>query len=159
MKVLLWCAALLTIGVLLTIVGFIVFRGLVSDRTTEDPVIGQGSIVLPLSGGAGDLTVVVNPGLRITDLTAPAVADLFSGEAQSWGDLSGQDIPVQVFLPAVTHLVPSSVQRTLLGGSTGWSAGAITVPDAYALLKKVAEAKGGIGWIPSEMLPADSASG
>ncbi|MGA2480318.1 MAG: hypothetical protein ABSG63_16335, partial [Spirochaetia bacterium] len=159
LRVALWCAALLTIGVLLTIVGFIIFRGLVSNNVTDEPVMDGGSVSLPLSGAPGELTVVVNAGVRIRELTSEGVQGLFSGEASSWGELSGQDLPVRVFLPSPTRSLSLAAQKTLLGESVSWSNAATTAPTTRALLEMVAAAKGGIGWAPTDQIPAAGAPG
>jgi phosphate transport system permease protein len=159
LRVALWCAALLTIGVLLTIVGFIIFRGLVSNSVTDEPVMDGGSTSLPLSGAAGELTVVVNTGVRIRELTSEGVQGLFSGEASSWGELSGQDLPVRVFLPSATRPLSLAARETLLGESASWSNAATTAPTTRALLEMVAAAKGGIGWAPTDQIPAAGAPG
>ena len=150
-KVLLWASAAITMAILFALIGYTVYRGMVSDNPREYPVIGAGATEIPIGTPGGEaLSVLVNRGLAIRDLSVEDLQALLSGETTNWGALSGQDVETEVFFPLGT--MTRDAERPLLGASREWAAGAMLLPDPASVMERVAATQGGIGLVPAAFL-------
>jgi phosphate transport system permease protein len=151
-KGVLWAASIFTIGILVAIVGYILFRGFVSNRRAEYPVIGKGEVVNLF--GAEEKTpvaVVVNRGVKKDDFTAEELRDLFSGTTKNWGFLSEQDIDVNVFTRERDSDPGRSFVESILGGGQ-YRRGVEPIGSDGEMVEKVGSTDGAIGFIGGENL-------
>ncbi len=155
----LWIAVAATIAILMLIVLSIISRGLISDTIVESPFLGARTASAALSTGAGDITIIINRGIRVSALTAEDVEGLFGGAMSNWGDLSGQDREVQVFFPDHSSPRPGEAKSVLLGEGRAWAESAVSLSTVGAVCARVAAGEGGIGWIPSADLPPGGVEG
>ena len=142
----LWASAAFTIGILLCIVGYIVFRGLVSDNRRSYEVIGRGAPSFPLPDG-GEGVVIVNRSLRLADLTLEDVRSLLGGETASWGLLSGQDLDV----------VPVALRDGQGDGTLSFAAATLRKDGAEEVVRAVEAAPGAVGFLRADILPPEAA--
>lgn len=146
-KGMLWTASIVTIGILLAIVGYILFRGFVSDTRSEYQVIARGSEVADFGARAEvPLTVIVNRRVRKRDFTIEELRILFSGDKSSWDLFSGQDLDVGLYgLRPGSEQTRAFTHSVLLGGSFDDD---IRFADGdRRVVEEVAADRGGIGFI------------
>jgi phosphate transport system permease protein len=99
-KTFLWIAAGSAIGILLWIVGSILFQGFVTITESVYPVLPRGEKTVSLSeDGTADAVFVVNDGVRLSEMTARDILDFYRTDKTDWV-LSGQDLDVTLFSPA-----------------------------------------------------------
>ena len=151
-KIVLWLTAGMTIGILVVIIGYILFRGFISDIRTEHPVIdsGQETVYLNWQGGES-IVFFVHGKIRIRDLTMRDIIDLFSGESRDW-TITEQDIDIRVFTYGETNdLGKRFFERLIQPSEKGEYARRTTYVDSEEeMVKKVAATPGGIGYIRAE---------
>jgi len=147
-KSLLWLAAGLTMGTLLVIIGYIVYRGLVSDLRIQYNVLPSGSEVIT-AGDAADsgIMVIVNGKIRIDDIQISEVADLFSGEIDNWGAISEQDIDVRVFGHAAGSAVRDIFESLAFVNQAAYADQAVFADQDEQVIESVANTAGAIGYI------------
>jgi phosphate transport system permease protein len=153
-----WVAVGLTVGILLFIVLYIIFRGMVADNLVSSPFLGIQETAVPISEGEESLSVIVNSGVRVSSLSAENLQALFGGELTNWGEISGQDLSCTVVLldqPASL----AAASSTLLGEASLWAKTSVTLASPTAVLSKVADTDGAIGWISSQDLPRGGSKG
>jgi phosphate transport system permease protein len=151
-KVVLWITAGLTIGILVVIIGYILFRGFISDVRTEHPVIAKGQETVSLDWQGNDQIVFfAHRKIRIRDLTIRDIIDLFSGESRDWA-ITEQDIDVRAFTYRETdELGGLFFQRYIKPSEKGKYARRITyVGSEGEMIEEVASTPGGIGYIRAE---------
>ncbi|HVO40716.1 MAG TPA: phosphate ABC transporter permease PstA [Spirochaetia bacterium] len=160
LRVALWSAAVLTMGILGVILGFILYRGTVSDNQRQYPVIGKGTDRIPIGPGEHPaVALIVNSGVRVTELAANEARDLLSGGLSNWGNLSSQDLPVRLYFPDTNHEFSEAVRRALLGPDTEWVSRDGALPDAQSVISRVAAVRGAIGWVPDVALAVNAPRG
>ena len=72
--------------------------------------------------GTEEILVVANRQNPVTQLTAEQVRGLFTGQVQTWKDISGTDAPVQVWVFPAGEDIQQIFEQTALGGSPVTSA-------------------------------------
>jgi phosphate transport system permease protein len=142
----LWLASMITIGILVAIVGFILFRGFVSDRVDEYRVITKGGTVIPMGTANVPVTVVVNRKVKIGDLTVEQLQELFTGSRSNWGLISEQDIGVRVFARRRGSKEGDAFVQEVLG-ETPYTDTVRFADSDRELLERVASFPGGIGFV------------
>ncbi|MEW6352312.1 MAG: PstS family phosphate ABC transporter substrate-binding protein [Thermodesulfobacteriota bacterium] len=98
--------------------------------------------------GMGGICVVCNKANPVESVTKEQVKKLFTGEAKSWKEIGGPDVPVKIILrrPGEGRWAGTEVsfeQRMLEGGK--YSTDTVNVSSFHRLLKHVTTEKGGIG--------------
>lgn len=145
-KLALWIAAGITMGTLFVIIGYILFRGFVSDLRIQYEVLPEGSKVIANEDNAEQgILVIVNGDIRIQDITISEVADLFSGELDNWGAISEQDIDVRVF--AQNGGIKGSFEGAVFLDEPKLSKDTVSVNGDREIIEKVSNTSGGIGFI------------
>ncbi|MBI9103164.1 MAG: phosphate ABC transporter permease PstA [Spirochaetales bacterium] len=136
----LWGFAGLTIGILLFILGFILYHGFVSDNLIETKVIPSTSKTVMVPWMDEPALIIANKGLKLTDLQVQDLIDLFAGSPSNWGNLTEQDISVQLI----------GLQSVPIQGEV-WKFGKkITLKkDEAELIKTVEELPGAVGFLPA----------
>ena len=96
----LWLAAGLTLTVLILIIGYILINGFYTRSTEQDPVASLTDEIVTVGGRYPNVefSVVVNRSLRLRDLAYDDVRDIYSGENNYWGFLTGQDRGIEAAL-------------------------------------------------------------
>lgn len=151
-KALLWSTALLTIGILVVIIGYILMRGFISDVRTEHPVIAKGQETVSLDWQGNDQIIfLAHRKIRIRDLTIRDIIDLFTGENRDWA-VTEQDIDVRVFTYRKTgELGDLFFRRYIEASEQGqYARHATFVRSEEEMIEKVAATPGGIGYIRAE---------
>lgn len=145
-KLMLWIAAGITMGALFIIVGYILFRGFVSDLRIQYEVTPRGSNVL-VSDESNDqgIVVIVNRDIRIRDITVSELADVFNGETDNWGSISEQDIDVKVF--AQEGRVKDLFEKAVLSDVSEYAEGTVFLNDDRQVIEQVSKNRGAIGFI------------
>jgi phosphate transport system permease protein len=151
-KIVLWITAGVTIGILAVVIGYILFRGFISDVRTEYPVIAYGQEAVSLDW-EGNTSVIffVNSRIRIRDLTIRDIIDLFSGETRDWA-VTEQDIDARVFTYREnSELGNLFFKRFIEPSKDGKYARRTTyLRNEEEMIEKVASTPGGIGYIQAE---------
>lgn len=145
-KLALWIAAGITMGTLFIIVGYILFRGFVSDLRIQYDVLPRGSTVLTHEGNLDSgIIVIVNRDIRIKDITISEVTDLFSGDLDNWGGISEQDIDVKVF--AQNGNVRDLFEIIVFSDMTKFTNNTVFTDGDRQIIESVSKTDGGIGFI------------
>jgi phosphate transport system permease protein len=142
--------ASLTILILIIIVGYILYRGVVSDRTIEYNVVNTGQQDIILENDA--YSVIVNHDVRIDELTMESVMELFGGTRKDWGKISEQDLEVSAVFynensPEYQILIP----LIFAGDQDKLARKVVLVDDAVAVVNHVNQTSGAVGIIPSSL--------
>ena len=148
----LWLASIFTMGILMAIVGFILFRGFVSDRREEFRVIDRGSDITLMGNEDVPVAVIVNRKIDVDDLTIDELHELFTGARANWGLVTEQDIQVRVFAHRKGTQVGEAFAHTVLGGDA-YTENIQFFDKDRELIDKVASIPGGIGYISGESVP------
>ncbi len=91
--------------------------------------------------------VVVNPDNPIQSLSLEEMRGVFSGQLQSWSQVGGSDLPIQVWvLPAADEASQIS-DKNLFGGLT-ISSQAYLATGPSLMLQAIANDPGAIGYLP-----------
>jgi phosphate transport system permease protein len=144
--------SLLTVGILVLILGFVVYRGLRYSNAT------RGS-VLPYAESAPDgLALAINPGARLESADFTVLYGMFTDEYINWSKISGQDfdlVPVLVDPAAPEGLAAA---RFLFGPSASARAASSMagglvkfLPDAASALKAVETMPGAAAILPAAL--------
>jgi hypothetical protein len=142
-KTILWIASMFTIGILVSIVGFILFRGFVSDIRQEAGVIARGKDVFRVGKNSGtSVAVIVNKRIRKHDFTIAELKELFVGAKTNWGMVSGQDIPVRIYAYGDNTEIGTAFKYSLMQESSYRDIVQFADTDAQ-MIEKVANMRGG----------------
>lgn len=149
-KAILWIAAGITMATLFVIIGYILFRGFVSDRRIEYDVIGSGEAVIAAENSEQeDIVVLINSGIRIDELTMEDVIELFNGKRKDWGRISEQDLDVRLFALKEGAL-RESFDQLVLGKEEKYSRKIAFLDTEEEVIKNVASTPGAIGYISAQ---------
>jgi len=149
-KGILWIAAGITMAILLIIIGYILFRGFVSDRRVEYDVIGNGkSVIAAENSEQEDLTILINSGIRVDELTMENVIELFSGERKDWGKISGQDLDVRIFA-LKEDSVRKSFDQLVLGEEAEYGRKVAFLDSEEEMIENIASTPGAIGYVSAQ---------
>ncbi|MBI9106303.1 MAG: phosphate ABC transporter permease PstA [Spirochaetales bacterium] len=97
-NVLLWGSAALTLGILLYILGFILYRGFRSDNIIESDFIDSSGISVPLDWHDGDSVLIVNDKTRLKEINLRDLESLLNGKPDNWGNINSQDLDVLPYM-------------------------------------------------------------
>lgn len=118
---------------------------LVSGNSPPD-----GWFATPL--GFEGIAIALNPGVDIRDLNVQQLRDIFSGLIQSWDELDGPALPIQLVIPPQGDDLRMAFERLVL--TTGRvSRTAIVAPSPSATVSLLGELPGSIGLLPISYVP------
>lgn len=136
-------------AILFVIIGYILFRGLVSDRRVEYDVIGSGDpIIAAENSEQEDLIILINSDVRADELTMENVIELFSGERKDWGKISAQDLDVRVFALKEGRIRESFDQLVL--GEGEYRRKTAFLDSEEEMIESVASTPGAIGYVSAK---------
>jgi hypothetical protein len=99
------------------------------------------------------IVVVANPDNPIRSLNSEEVQGIFSGQIQSWSQVGGADLPIQVWvLPPADEARQISDQNLLAG--TSISDQAFLAASPRLMLQAIANDPGAIGYLPNAWIDA-----
>lgn len=149
-KVMLWTAAGITMGTLFLIIGYILFRGFVSDVRIQYDFLAEGNTVLT-SGieESQGIIIIANNGIRLDDLTALDVSAFFDGSTENWGAISQQDIDVELFADNLDSDLSLEFKEMFFEANVEFHDKVQFKGDIQGVINAVSENSGGIGIIPA----------
>jgi len=141
--------AAITILILVIIIGYILYRGIISDRTIEYNVTMRGEETLYLDENS--YTVIVNDRVRTEELTAENVIDLFSGNRKDWGKISEQDLDVfPIFYNEKSEYYDEVAAFIFSEQKVDFARDTVYVDDAPSAIGRVKTTEGSVSIIPSQ---------
>jgi len=143
--VILWASAAITLGILLYILGFIIYRGLRTDNIIESDFIDSASIEIPFSQYGEDSVLIVNDGLRINEIDKQDLDSLLSGKPSNWGNINSQDMKVHPYM--------------LSSAEEPFGKNTIYRDTPQQIIESVASQIGAMGVIPASFLELTDRSG
>jgi phosphate transport system permease protein len=135
----LWSTAILTMFVLLLIVGYIVVNGFYTKKVEQQNVASFAEDSIRIPDGEGDyheISLIVRDSVRLKKLDYDFLRNIFIGENQYWGFITGQDRNIQAGIWASDKGFLSSVQDYLILASP--NTGESTLPAAFTPLSSEA---------------------
>ncbi len=151
-KAFIWMSVIITIGILSWIVLYVMVRGFYCNKDSIYPVsnIQETNIALGPEAGSG-MTVIVNKGVRVEDLTIESLRTLFTkSRTENWGHYTRQDMkayPV-AFQPGTKF--SRAAYELIVGSEEGFGKYINYAADPEEMVKTVARNAGAIGYIPSD---------
>lgn len=97
--------------------------------------------------GFEGITVVVSPAIRVRDLSLPQLGDVFSGAVQTWDEIDGPAVPIQLVIPAEGDELRRQFEMLILDGRR-FPRTALVAPTPEAMLSLVSATAGAIGFLP-----------
>jgi phosphate transport system permease protein len=137
--------SLLTIAILAAIIGFILWKGLRYDNETR-------STVLPWTEAAPDgLAIIANGDSDLGTIEYPVLLGAFTDEYIDWSKIDGEDgdlLPLAID-PATQD--GAAAERLIFGSAAAaaWGGLVETLPDAAAVVAKVAVTPGTMAVVPA----------
>jgi len=120
------------------------------DMLVSGEVPPDGWFATPL--GFEGIAIALNPGVDVHDLNVQQLRDIFSGLIQSWDELDGPALPVQLVIPPRGDDLRMAFERLVL--TTGRvSKTAIVAPSPSATVSLLGELPGSIGLLPMSSVP------
>ena len=151
-KTLLRLAAGIIIAILVVIIGYILYKGFVSDMLVKDKVMSVKSETVAFDEGQ-ELAVIINDGLRADALTMEDLILLFNGRARNWGGITEQDMDIVTYTYGVGNSLRDQFDSVVL--QDGKYREDMRVADSEQdMIEGVAQTKGAVGYIS-----ADTAAG
>ncbi len=149
----LWVAAGITLTMLILIIGYILINGFYTRSIERDPVASVADEIVTVGDEYPDvqLSVLVNRSLRARDLAYDEVRDIYSGENNYWGFLTGQNRVVDAAVWNGDSRFTDAVADYLVLADTGFlesAAGVRSVDDIRAHLE---QSSGAVVIVPAEM--------
>jgi len=156
-KTTLWMAAGFTIGILVIIIGFIIFGGLVSVSIHEYQVIGKGrqEVVLGMSESER-VAFIVNPAVtdirenrKIRFVNSADVKRMFRGGVSNWSEIGGYDLPIRPVQFAADSDITRSFKTLVFGEEDREKpfVGAHTVHDTRELELYLSSKEGTVAYV------------
>lgn len=91
------------------------------------------------------ISVYVNAGNPVKELTVAQISDIFSGKVKSWKDVGGSDAPITLYSRENSSGTYEFFKEHVLS-KQDFAAAAQTMPGTAAVLQAVAKDAGGIGY-------------
>ncbi|MBN1697088.1 MAG: phosphate ABC transporter permease PstA [Spirochaetales bacterium] len=147
-----WISAGITIGFLFWILGYIFYKGLVSDTRTEYPFIGKAIAESALDENANSIIVViVHPDIRIKELTIKDIIDYYRGEERFWL-VSEQGLKVRPFSYNPSLPLGVAFRDAVIGADGSYVRSTVFVESDEQMIRMVSSTRGGIGYLNSSGL-------
>lgn len=110
-----WLAAGCTLVVLVLIVGYIIVNGLYTRSVNIDPVLPVREEHIPFdTDDDGGFSIIAHSTLRLKEITDDQLREIYSGDADFWGYITGQNRDVSPMVYGDTAFL-TAVERTVLG--------------------------------------------
>jgi phosphate transport system substrate-binding protein len=119
-------------------------RKITADELQKAQAVGLN--VTEIKIAVESITLVVDPGAKVTVLTAEQVKALFTGSVTNWKDVGGSDLAVKPFVPGPGGPPYLFFNNSLMAGSS-FSSSVQFVKDSLTCADMVANHSGGIGII------------
>jgi hypothetical protein len=97
--------------------------------------------------GFEEIAVIAIPDIRIRDLSLLELGDVFSGTVQTWDEIEGPAVSVQLVIPPEGDDLRQQFEMQVLGGRR-FPRTALVAPTPEAMLSVVSETAGAIGFLP-----------
>ena len=134
----LWIAAGITLGILVYILGFIVYKGFRSDNVIESEYINYGTVESILPWYSGESVLIVNKDLRLKEIYESDLESLYNGKPSNWGNINEQDLKVHPYI--------------LESAAGDFGKNTIFKDNAASIAEAVESQEGALGLIPATML-------
>ena len=151
-KTLLRLASGIIIAILVVIIGYILYKGFVSDMLVKDKVMSAGSEAIASDTGQ-DMAVIVNDGLRTDSLTMEDLILLYNGRARNWGGITEQDMDIVTYTYGGGNSLRDQYYAVVLQDGK-YREDMPVVDDEADMIEHVAATDGAVGYIS-----ADTAAG
>ena len=151
-KTVLRLASGIIMALLVVIIGYILYKGFVSDMLVKDKVMSAGSESVAFDEGQ-DLAVIVNDGLRADSMTMEDLILLYNGRARNWGGITEQDADIVTYTYGEGDSLRSQFDGVVLQDGS-YRKGALAVGNEQDMIEMVARTGGAVGYIS-----ADTAAG
>jgi phosphate transport system substrate-binding protein len=92
------------------------------------------------------LSVVVNPGNKINQLTREQLEDIFTGKTKNWKDVGGDDMTIVVYSRETSSGTYEFFKEHVLK-QKNFAPSALLMPATGAIVQSVSQTKGAIGYI------------
>ena len=144
-SLLLWTSAAVTLGILIYILGFIIYRGFRTDNIVETEYLDIPTVSLPLDIYEENSVFIVNGGIRLKKIEQDDLNSLLKGKPSNWGNINGQDL---------------KVSPNVLDGAAGeFGKNMIYRKTAAEIIEAVEKQPGAMGLIPAGFMEnAEAAS-
>ncbi len=147
-KTAIYSAAFVTFAVLVCIVGYIIFNGLVYRKADLSTALikSEESVLMT---GSQLFTVIAGEKLNIDELTYSQLKEIYSGENSYWGYITGQNLRISSFiLDENSFIIQTAGYLNLENYDTDKNT--LKKTSLEELLRDTGLAAGGIAIIPSE---------
>jgi phosphate transport system permease protein len=147
-KALIWAAALVTLGVLTLILGYILVNGFYTRETRELPV-------LPYTNDDSQIAVLVSRSIHLRNIDFDTLREIYIGATDNWGFISGQDRKISVYLLDDSEAFVDAVDDYLLGKpSAPAESGVQMVRSAETVEERLRQERGAIAIVPASVADA-----
>jgi phosphate transport system permease protein len=151
-KAFIWASVIITIGILSWIVLYVMVRGFYFNKDKVYQVINIRETELALGPGIDSaMTVIVNKGVRVDDLTIESLRTLFTkSRTENWGHYTRQDMkayPV-AFQPGTAFT--QAAYKLIVGTEEGFGKYINYAASPEEMVHTVARNAGAIGYLPSD---------
>ncbi len=119
-----------------------------ASRNLKQEELDQGVVenIVAIDG----IAVVVNPALTVTDITSAQLGDIYTGEIKNWSELGGQDAAIVVIGRDSASGTRGAFEEIL--DIEGQAAYAQEIESTGAVIAKVAQIEGAIGYVSLDMV-------
>jgi phosphate transport system permease protein len=155
-KAIIWLFVLLTLGILLWILMYILVRGFFFYNRVKYPFTDIKETELSIKEYPGDKFIfIVNKDVRIQDLTIEELKELYTKKREAnWGDYTGQNLKVSPFAFAGSSPFIEAATYFILGDKNEFSKYTSYVLSPGDMIEKVSKTSGSIGFIPADSIDA-----
>jgi phosphate transport system substrate-binding protein len=99
---------------------------------------------------------VVNPKVKIDNLTKQQLVDIFTGKIDNWSEVGGDNMPVVIINRPSSSGTRATFKKYALGGAEEASGKALSQDSSGAVLKTVADTDGAISYLALSYLKDSS---
>jgi phosphate binding protein len=90
---------------------------------------------------------VVNPGVKVDNLTKDQLVKIFTGQTTNWKDVGGDDTPIVIVNRPTSSGTRATFKKYALDGKEEAAGKALTEDNSGTVLKTVADTKGAISYL------------
>ncbi len=148
-KGILWTAAALTIGVLVIIVGYIIVNGFYERRVDDSDYLALADESVRIDDDV-EMTIVVNAGLRLRDLTYEQLREIFEGMTPFWGYITGQNRSITTICYD-DGTFADEARGFLMGAGGAYGTDSIILSSIDEVYEQIRANEGGIGLVPTSL--------
>jgi phosphate transport system substrate-binding protein len=92
------------------------------------------------------LTVIVNPGNKVTQLTREQLEDIFTGKTKNWKEVGGDDMAIVVYSRESSSGTYEFFKEHVMN-KKNFAASVLSMPATGSIVQSVSQTKGAIGYI------------